>query len=152
MPGQISNFLRSFEKIKGFLGNVFHNDYVQGLLPLAGAGMTALSLIDRGNRLDNETNVKDKVVDGLHMAADIASLPVPFPASIPVSLATTGVIDGASYITDVLAGKKDPPPMAADVNGRNGVGNIPNKVVTSQPFQQYFSNFGSNTGLGGGLF
>jgi hypothetical protein len=54
----------------------------------------------------------------------------------------SGVSEVAKYISDVIDGKKDAPPKS-DIRG-NPINDIPNGVVNSTPFKQYFNNFGFN--------
>jgi hypothetical protein len=66
-----------------------------------------------------------------------------------VGTVVSGVGDAAEYVSDVISGKKDAPPKLADINSKNNHhGNIPNAVINSTPFKQYFNNFGK----GGGIF
>jgi hypothetical protein len=45
----------------------------------------------------------------------------------------------APYITDVMEGGKDPPPVPGDVNSRtNPIGGIANKVMRSTGFNWFF--------------
>jgi hypothetical protein len=67
----------------------------------------------------------------------------PLAAVSGVGTVVSGVADAAEYVSDVIEGKKDAPPKPADVNSKNNPGgNIPNNVVNSTPFKQFFSNFG----------
>jgi hypothetical protein len=60
-----------------------------------------------------------------------------------VSTVVSGVADAAEYVSDVIEGKKDAPLKPADINSKNNpCGNIPNAVINSTPFKQYFNNFG----------
>jgi hypothetical protein len=152
MPGQLSNLLKNFDRAKGFFTTLMNNDYVKALVPIIGGGLTAYDLIERGNKIDHETNPKDIAADAAHMAVDILTLPLPPVVGAVAGKIADSVIDSASYLTDVYYGRKDPPPKAADIHGRNGPGNIANTVTTSKPFNNYIQNFGSNTGYGGGLF
>jgi hypothetical protein len=84
---------------------------------------------------------KDKIVSGLHMITSPLAL-IPGIGST-TSLVANNVIDTASYITDVLEGRKDPPPLPADIHNRdNPIATLPNKIVNSNVFKNYFSNFG----------
>jgi hypothetical protein len=66
-----------------------------------------------------------------------------------IGTVVSGVGEVAKYVSDVMDGKKDAPPKPADINSKNNPGgNIPNTVINSTPFKQYFNNFG----CGGGIF
>jgi hypothetical protein len=131
--------MRVFEKGKGFLTSLFFNDYVKTFLPILDAGYTAYDLIRLGNKIDHETDPKDKAVDATKMAVDVLGV-LPLPG---VGAAANAVINAASYLTDVSTGKKDPPPLPADVHTRdNPAGNIPNKIINSRPFKTFLSNWG----------
>jgi hypothetical protein len=71
-------------------------------------------------------------------------------AAVPgLGTVVSGVGDAAEYVSDVIEGKKDAPRKPADINSKNNPGgNIPNAVINSTPFKQYFNNFG----MGGGIF
>jgi hypothetical protein len=65
-----------------------------------------------------------------------------------VGIVVSGVSEVAKYVTDVTEGRKDAPPKPADINSKtNPGGNIPNAVVNSTPFKQYFNNFGFGRGI-----
>jgi hypothetical protein len=70
------------------------------------------------------------------ITAPLAAVPIVGPA-------VSGVADAAEYVSDVIEGTKDSSPKSADVNSKNNPGgNIPNNVVNSTPFKQFFNNFG----------
>jgi hypothetical protein len=77
------------------------------------------------NKLDDPNNTPKDI------AVDIAKAVVAPLGLVPgLGTVANGVIDTASYLTDVVEGKKDAPPMPADVNARsNPVGVGVNKVV-----------------------
>jgi hypothetical protein len=72
------------------------------------------------NKLDDPNNTPKDI------AVDIAKAVVAPLGLVPgLGTVANGVIDTASYLTDVVEGKKDAPPMPADVNARSnpvGVG------------------------------
>jgi hypothetical protein len=58
------------------------------------------------------------------------------------AIASSGVANEPAYIQDVTEGKKDAPPMPADINSRtNPIGTIPNKIINSRPFINFFSKW-----------
>jgi hypothetical protein len=142
MVGQLHKYLKIFEKFRGFIENPAIREVVDIASKIKTTGTTAYDLFNYGNQLDDpNASTKDKIVSGLHMVTAPLSL-VPGIGST-VGLVANNVIDAASYITDVMEGRKDPPPLPADIHNRdNPIGTIANKVMTSTPFKQYFGNFG----------
>jgi hypothetical protein len=140
MVGQIHNFLKKFEKFRGFIENPAIREAVDIASKIKTTGTTAYDLFKYGNQLDEPgLSTKDKIVAGLHMATAPLAL-VPGIGST-ASLIANNVIDGASYITDVLEGRKDAPPLPADIHN-NPISALPNKIVNSSIFKDFFGNFG----------
>jgi hypothetical protein len=70
------------------------------------------------NKIDDPYNTpKDIAVDVAKAAvAPISLIP---GVGTALNMGANAVIDAASYMTDVVEGKKDPPPKPADVNARS---------------------------------
>jgi hypothetical protein len=67
------------------------------------------------NKLDDpKATKKDKTVDIVKAAAAISGL-IPNPIIGPVA---SGVVEAASYLTDLQEGRRDAPPKPADINNR----------------------------------
>jgi hypothetical protein len=50
--------------------------------------------------------------------------------------------NAAPYITDVIEGRKEAPPVGADIHSKiNPIGNVANKVIKSSLFNNFFRNF-----------
>jgi hypothetical protein len=48
----------------------------------------------------------------------------------------------APYITDVIEGRKDAPPVGADIHSKiNPIGGVANKVIKSPIFNRFFRNW-----------
>jgi hypothetical protein len=134
MVGLLHNFFKIFDKfhlIKELdVGSNF-----------AKAGTIAYDLSKYGNQIDDvNASTKDKIVSGLHKVT--APLKI-IPGISNIATVADKVIDSASYITDVLEGRKDAQPLPADIHNRdNPIGTLPNKIINSNAFKNYFGNFG----------
>jgi hypothetical protein len=127
--------------------------------PLVGAAGKVLGpignmygMVQAGLDMDRHTDIKDKIVDGIHMgtAAIGTGLNVVAPGlGSAVEAAANAVADTASYLTDLSTGQADPIPKAADVHGRDPIANAANTITSSKAVNTFIRNWGSGTG---GLF
>jgi hypothetical protein len=136
MPGQWSNFRKNFEKAFNIA-----EPYIKVAKRLGQSATIAGDVFWNMNKLD------DPNLSGTEQGKAIFDT-ITAPLSVVPGLGTvvSGVSEAAKYIADVTEGKKDAPPKS-DVRG-NPIGDIPNTIVNSTPFKQYFNNFG----YGGGIF
>jgi hypothetical protein len=142
MPGQLSNYLKSFNKTIDYVSS-----YVSTVGKLLGSIGTAYSVFTNLNKLDDpNATQKDKAVDIAKSVTAAVTGFIPNPVICPVA---NVVIDTASYFTDLQEGRKDAPPKPADINTRtNPIGDGVNKLINSAPVKNFVSNFG----YGGGIF
>jgi hypothetical protein len=108
---------------------------------LVGAAGVGYNIFNNLNKLDDPNrSIRDKTEDVIKAALAPTTL-IPGIGSI-INTVGNGVVDSAGYIQDVLEGRKDPPPMPADINSRlNPIGMIGNKIFNSTPFRNFFGNF-----------
>jgi hypothetical protein len=139
MVGQLANFMRNFGKAINYIIDSPELEAVKKIIPGIGVGYDIYSNL---NKLDDPNNSQKDI------AVDIAKAVVAPTALIPgigtvIQQTANKVIDSASYISDVLDGRKDAPPKGADINSRNNpIGNFPNQIINSVPFNRFFNNFG----------
>jgi hypothetical protein len=138
MSGQWSNFRKNFEKAFNLA-----DPYINVAKRLGQAAMVGGNVFWNMNKLDdpNLTDTeKGKAIFNV-ITAPLAAVP-------GLGTVVSGVGDAAEYVSDVITGKKDAPPKPADINSKNNPGgNIPNAVINSTPFKQYFNNFGYGRGI-----
>jgi hypothetical protein len=121
MPGQWSNFQKNFGKAWPFISPLitfaeYGADLID-LTPFSGV-FPGVSVYNNMSTFDDpKATTRDKVVAGMKAALT----PTEFIPVIGPAINTVGnaVIDAANYMTDVVEGKKDPPPKPADVNARS---------------------------------
>jgi hypothetical protein len=133
MPGQVSNFMKNF-------GKALYS-YAPVIKTFLSGGSAAYDIYNNLSKFDDpDATVRDKKQAAIKAAIAPVNL-VPGVGGI-ISTVANGVVDGAGYIQDVLDGRKDPPPLPADVNSRtNNIGTIPSKIINSTPFLNFFRNF-----------
>jgi hypothetical protein len=126
MPGQLSNYLKNFNKI---IDDV--NTYMSAVGNLLSSLKVARNVFTNLNKLDdNSRTSKDKAVDTAKAAAVVTSL-IPNPIIAPI---TTGVVETASYLTDFQEERKDALPKPTDINNRtNSIGSGVKNVINSTP-------------------
>jgi hypothetical protein len=141
MRGQLSNYLKNFNKVIDYI-----SPYISTIGNLLSSLNTARNVFVNLNKLDDpKATQKDKAVDVAKSVAAIAGL-IPNPIIGP---AANLVVDTASYFTDLQEGRCDAPPKPADINSRiNPIGDGVNKIINSTPVRQFISIFG----YGGGIF
>jgi hypothetical protein len=130
MPGQLSNFLKNFGKLIYTEAQPFFEAgkiLKDGLLP----GGTIFWIL---NKLDDP-----KINDSEKASAIFNAVTTPL-SFIPVVGTMTDIVGSlAPYITDVIEGRKDPPPVGADIHSKiNPIGNFANKVIKSPTFNRFF--------------
>jgi hypothetical protein len=136
MPGQWSNFMKNFGKAFEYIIDSPVVEAGRRLVPGVSVGYDVFSNL---NKLDDPNNSpKDIAVD----IAKAAVAPLSFIPGVgtALNLGANAVIDAASYITDVVEGKKDPPPKPADVNARSnpvGTGLSDATYWTTSLFRRY---------------
>jgi hypothetical protein len=65
-----------------------------------------------------------------------------------IGFVANGVVEAASYLTDLQEGRPDAPPKPANINSRiNPIGDGVNKIINSTPVRQFISNFGYRKGI-----
>jgi hypothetical protein len=140
MPGKLSNFMKNFDKIKDYLLTSPYVQFAQTFVPAVFAGY---NLYNNLNKLDDpNATSKDKAVNIAKAILAPTSL-IPGLEGTVASTLAKGAVDAASYVTDVMEGKKDAPPKPADVNMRtNQIGSMPNQIINSVPFRKFYGNFG----------
>jgi hypothetical protein len=135
MVGQWSNFFKNF-------GNYIMNlPEVETIKMLAGPVSVGYNVYNNLNKIDNPNNSQQDIIVDIAKAAAAPLDLIPGVGST-LNKAANAVIDSADYVTDFIEGRKDAPPVPADINSRNNqIGSIPNKILNSAPFRQFFSNF-----------
>jgi hypothetical protein len=133
MPGQLSNFMKNFGKLiyteaKPFfkVGKILNDG-----LSIGGEVFWNL------NKLDDP-----KINDAEKASAIFNTVTAPL-SLVPVVGTMTEIVGvAAPYITDVIEGRKDAPPVGADINSKiNTIGNVANKVIKSSLFNNFFRNW-----------
>jgi hypothetical protein len=129
MPGKFSNFMKNIGKIILEEKAPFIN--------LASALATGYNIYDNFSKFD-DPNITDS--EKGQAVYNLITTPLSFIPIVGDMANIAGT--SASYINDVLSGKKDPPPTYSDVGSHNNpIGNIPNKVISSPIFQNFFRKF-----------
>jgi hypothetical protein len=133
MPGQLSNYLKNFNKVIDYV-----SPYVSAVGDLLSSLNTPRNVFINLNKLDDpNATQKDKAVDVAKSVAAIAGL-VPNPVIGPAA----NLVDTASYLTDLQEGRRDAPPKPADINSRTSpIGDGVNKIINSTPLRNFVSNF-----------
>jgi hypothetical protein len=126
--------------MKNFGKYVINSPEVEALRKFITPISVGYDIFSNMNKIDDPNNSsKDIAVD----AAKAAVAPLALIPGIGTALnyGANAVIDTASYLTDVVEGKKDAPPMPADVNARtNPIGVGVNKAVNG--IGNFFRRFG----------
>jgi hypothetical protein len=128
MPGQLANYIKNVGKFVIDEGGPF-----LGLLNGLGTGLNIfwnLKKFDDPNLSDSE---KGEAI------FNTITVPLSFVPIVNTMVGLTSLM--APYISDVILGKKDPPPISGDVNSHNFISKIPNKIISSPIFQNYFRNY-----------
>jgi hypothetical protein len=134
MPGQWSNFIKNFGK--AIYANM--SPYIPVAKKLVGAVGVGYDIFNNLNKLDDPNKrMRDKTENVIKAAL----APTALISGIGTIINNVGnsVVDSAGYIQDVMEGKKDPPPMQADINMT--IGTLGNKIFNSTPFKNFFGNF-----------
>jgi hypothetical protein len=129
---------------------------MDALGPLVGAAGKLLgpigsadNMIEAGMKMDRDTDLKDKIVDGIHMGTALVGTGLNLVApglGSAVETVANAVTDTASYLTDLSTGQADPIPKAADVHGRDPIANAANTITSSKAVNTFIRNWGSGTG------
>jgi hypothetical protein len=137
MAGQWSNFIKNFGK--AIYANM--SPYIPVAKKLVGAVGVGYDIFNNLNKLDDPNrSTRDKTENVIKAALAPTSL-IPGIGTI-INNVGNAVVDSAGYIQDVMEGKKDPPPMPADINMRsNPIGTLGNRIFNSTPFKNFFGNF-----------
>jgi hypothetical protein len=129
--------------MKNFGKAIYSNmsPYIPVAKKLVGAVNVGYNIFDNLNKLDDpDRSTRDKTQDVIKAALAPTAL-IPGIGTI-INNVGNAVVDSAGYIQDVMEGKKDPPPMPADVNMRtNPIGTLGNKIFNSTPFKNFFGRF-----------
>jgi hypothetical protein len=133
MVGQLSNFIKNFgkyvySKLKPFfkVGKTFKD-----------GGAVAANLFWNFNKLDDPLLNNSEKASAIFNAvtAPLSVIPIVGPILDITSTATP-------YIADVIEGRKDAPPIPADINSKiNNLGSLGNKIVNSKLFKNFFGNW-----------
>jgi hypothetical protein len=134
MPGQWSNFVKYFGKY------VINSPVVEAVRKIITPITVGYDIYSNLSKLDDpSTTQKDAAVD-IAKAVVAPTALIPGVGSV-INNTANAVIDTASYLTDVVEGRKDAPPLPADVNSRtNPAGGGLNKTVNW--FADFFRRFG----------
>jgi hypothetical protein len=133
MPGQLSNFMKNFGKLIYTEAQPFFKvgKILKDGLTMAGEVFWNL------NKLDDP-----KINDAEKASAIFNTVTAPL-SLVPVVGPMTEIAGAAvPYITDVIEGRKDAPPVGTDIHSKiNPIGNVANKVIKSNIFNNYFRNW-----------
>jgi hypothetical protein len=154
MPGQFSNFTKAFGKFFDYVKPIAETawGYIGPILDGLGGISVGYDVFKNLNNLDDPNrSARDKAVDISKAVVAPLGL-IPGPVGMVADKVADAFIDGTAYIQDVMEGKRDPPPMGADIHS-GGLGDLPHEVLTNPYVKTFFNNFGYNRGgLGGGIF
>jgi hypothetical protein len=133
MPGQLSNFMKNFGKL-----------IYRETQPFFKVGKILNDGLSIGGEVFWNLNKLDdpKINDAEKASAIFNTVKTPL-SLIPVE-GTMAEIAGtvAPYITDVIEGRKDAPPVGYDIHSKiNPIGNVANKVTKSPLFNNFFRNW-----------
>jgi hypothetical protein len=130
MPGQLSNFMKNFGK---FILNE-SQPFIKSAKILKDGILAGGNVFWNFNRLDDP-----KINDSEKASAifNIVTTPLSF---IPIVGQMTDIVSNLTpYITDVIEGRKDPPPIGVDIHLKiNPIGSVANKIVKSSTFNRFF--------------
>jgi hypothetical protein len=133
MPGQLSNFMKNFGKLI----------YTEAQ-PFFKAGKILKDGLSIGGEVFwNLNKLDDPKINNAEKASAIFNT-VTAPLSLVPVVGTMTEIPGAAapYITDVIEGRKDAPPVGADIHSKiNPIKNVANKVIKSPLFNNFFRNW-----------
>jgi hypothetical protein len=145
MPGQWSNFFKNFGKAiiaKGTDIYKYMEPYIDVGKNIGGGAMAGYGVFKNLNNLDDPNRSdRDKAVDVVKAGLEVAGL-IPGIGTV-IEKGGEAVVDAATYIQDVMEGKKDPPPKGEDIHGKDPVSNMGITIFNSTPFKNFFTNFGS---------
>jgi hypothetical protein len=102
-----------------------------------GGGEIAGKIFWNLNKLDDP-----KINDSEKASAIFDAVTAPLSLAPVVGAIAEVVGVTAPYITDVIEGHKDLPPVGADINSKiNPIGNVGNKIINSSRFKDFFSRW-----------
>jgi hypothetical protein len=121
MPGQLSNFMKNFGK---FIYNE-SQPFIKSAKILKDGIIAGGNVFWNFNKLD-DPNINDS--EKVSAIFNIATTPLSLIPVVGPILDITGNL--APYISDVIEGRKDPPPIGADIHSKiNPIGSVANKVI-----------------------
>jgi hypothetical protein len=118
MPGQFSNFTKAFGKFfdtaKSYAEVAW--EYIKPIKEALGGISVGYDVFKNLNNLDDPNRSdRDKAVDISKAVVAPLGL-IPGPVGFVADKFGDAIIDGTAYIQDVMEGKRDPPPMGADIH------------------------------------
>jgi hypothetical protein len=144
MPGQWSNFFKNFGKAIISKGMNIYNDfrpYIDVGGKIVGAAAAGYGIFKNLNNLDDPNrSTRDKTFDVIKAGLDAVGM-IP-GIGTAVDVIGNKVVDAATYVQDVMEGRKDPPPKGEDIHGKDPVSNMGSTIFNSTPFKNFFTNFG----------
>jgi hypothetical protein len=127
--------MKSFNLVK----DIIAEPVWQSLTGAVGVGYNAYNF---GRQFDYNSTARDKAEAGLKLGLSVATAPLGPVIGGAISM----IPETASYITDVIEGKRNGPPALEPGNEKNNqVGNIGHEVVNSNAFKTFFEKFGNWT-------
>jgi hypothetical protein len=96
-----------------------------------------------GEVFRNLNKLDDPKINDVEKASAIFNTVTAPLSLVPVVGSMTEIVGvAAPYITDVIDGRKDAPPVGADIHSKiNPIGNVANKVIKSSLFNNFFRNW-----------
>jgi hypothetical protein len=133
MPGQLSNFMKNFGK---FIFNA-SEPLIESAKILKDGMLIGGDVFWNLNKLDDP-----KITDSEKGSAIFNTVTTPL-SFIPVVGPMIDIVgNSAPYITDVIEGRKDAPPIGADIHSKiNPIGSVASKVIKSSIFNRFIRNF-----------
>jgi hypothetical protein len=133
MPGQLSNFMKNFGK---FIFNE-SEPFIESAKILKDGFLVGANVFWNLNKLDNPKRTYSEKASTIFntMTTPLSFIPVVGPMIDIVG-------NTAPYITHVIEGRKDAPPIGADIHSKiNLIGSVANKVIKSSTFNRFFRNW-----------
>jgi hypothetical protein len=128
MPGQLGNFIKN-------IGDLI-------IIPLPVNNFLNI-LSAAGNYIWNAKKLNDPNLSDEERASAIYNTITSPLSLIPIVGNIANIVGLATpYVQDVISGKKDPPSRGQDINSKiNSIGNIPNQLISSNIFKNFFSKY-----------
>jgi hypothetical protein len=148
MVGQLSNFVKSFDKFRGIINTPGFQDIINFAKEVIGIAKDVKPLFDgitvgydifkNLNKLDNpKADSKDKAVNITKAILAPTSL-IRIPG---IQTIGNALVDTADFLADVSMGKKDMPSFQKNDSNNNAVMNGATKIIQG-PVKNFFNKFG----------